>query len=359
MIEIYFILAILTANWFLLVIGKKLNVLNIIMQLIGAMAIAPIISINFPELQIEQIANSELIKKLYEFCFIILIAYILHDSIDCNYQKKDILLVIPSFFIPFISGVISSIIWFGEFKLQQSIVFGIIFSITAVPVLYMYLKGMNYSAENIKFLIQAAIMIDVISWVTHSLVSDFHYSIFLLAFFSYSLAYLTKRINSNTSGIVLILILIISSYYKSNILLIGVIYVVTASYLKMPINLILKEKTVNNLNNYLFVPILLFIGLVKVNWASIQLNIDIKLFLLIFVPLISKIIGNYIGLSLLKKENKLNSSILLNTRGLTEIVFLNLVFSQKIIDSYTYIIFLVMSLIGTLLPVFFYKKTRA
>ena len=43
--------------------------------------------------------------------------------------------------------------------------------------------------------------------------------------------------------------------------------------------------------------------------------------------------GNYIGLLLLNKENKFISSILLNTRGLTEIVFLNLVFGLNYIES--------------------------
>lgn len=356
MIEICFILAVLASNLILVFIGKKLNMLTIIMQLVGAIVMAPIISINFPNINIAQIANSEIIKKIYEICFVILMAYILHDNIDCNYQKKDMQLVIPSFFLPFISGIICSIVWFGSFQIQQAIVFGIIFSITAVPVLYMYLKGMNYNAENTKFFIQAAIMIDIISWIAHSLVSDFHYSIVFLVLGSGLLAYITKKINPKLSGIILLIVLMIASHYKSNILLVGVIYVLTASYLKISINLILSEKSINCLNNYLFVPLLLFVGLAKVNWSGIHPNLDIKLLLLIFIPLISKTVGNYIGLTLLKKEDRFSSSILLNTRGLTEIVFLNLVFSQKIIDSYTYIIFLIMSLICTLLPVFFCKK---
>lgn len=356
MLGLYFIVCVLLINIGLVAIGKKFNILTIVIQLTGAMIIAPFVAISFPQLAIDSISNSDSVKVIYDICFVILIAYVLHDSIDCNYNKNNLKLVIPSFFIPFFSGIICSIVWLGSFQLQQAIVFGIIFSITAVPVLYMYLKGMNYSAESTKFFIQTAILIDVISWVAHSLVSEFHVSVIILCVISILLALLTKKINNKLSGVVLIIMLLITSYLKSNVLLVGVCYVVTSSYLKMPIHLLLTEKTITIINNYILVPILLFVGLSKVNWSNITPVFDIKLLLLILAPLLSKIIGNYIGLSLLKKSDKLNSSILLNTRGLTEIVFLNLVFGMKIIDSYTYVIFLVMSLICTLLPVFFCKK---
>lgn len=358
MLGLYFILTIFLLNIVLVFVGKKLNVLTIVMQLVGAIIIAPIIAINYPQLHIDKLASQEIVKIIYDICFVILIAYVLHDSIDTKYDKNNLKLVLPSFFVPFFSGIICSIVWLGNFQLQPAIVFGIIFSITAVPVLYMYLKGMNYNAENTKFFIQAAITIDVISWIAHSMVSNFHYSVIVLCFIAVIAAYVTKKTNTHLSGIVLVVILFLASYLKSNVLLVGVCYVVTSSYLKMPIQLLFKETTINLFNNYLFVPVLLFVGLCKVNWGSIHPVFDIKLLLLIFVPLVSKIIGNYIGLSLLNKPEKLSSSILLNTRGLTEIVFLNLVFGLKIIDSYTYVIFLIMSLICTMLPVFFCKKQK-
>lgn len=356
MSEMLFIVFIISVNLILISVGKKLNVINIVMQIMGAMIIAPIITIYLPVLNFSEISGNNNIKKIYDFCFVLLIAYILHDNIDCRIQKKYIKLVIPSFFIPFITGFISSIIWLGKFQLQSAVVFGIIFSITAVPILYMYLKNMNYSEENIKFFIQTAVMIDIISWLVHSFVSDFHYSIFLLALLSFIVAYITVKIKKNLSGVMLIIILLITSYFKSNILLVGVIYVITVSYFKTPINLILQEDTINKLNNYILIPIILFIGLFKVNWNSIHPVFEYKLLILIIFPLISKIAGNYLGLYLLDKKDKLNSSILLNTRGLTEIVFLNLVFEMNIIDSYTYVLFLIMSLLCTLLPVFFCKK---
>lgn len=354
--ELLIILAIIVINFILISIGKKTKVINIVMQLVGAILITPIIQIYYPELKITEIVNSDTIKNLYDICFIILIAYILHDNIDCKYQKNDMKLVIPSFFIPFVCGFLSSILWLGELQIQTAVVFGVIFSITAVPVLHMYLKDMNYNEESIKFFIQSAVMIDIISWIAHSLVSEFHYSILLLSLIAFLVSYITSKFNPKFSGFMLVMTLFLTSYFKGNLLLVGVIYVITSSYLKIPINVFFSEKTINKCNSYLFIPIILFIGLLKVKWNEIDPVFDYKLLVLLVLPLISKILGNYIGLYWLKKNDKLNSSILLNTRGLTEIVFLNLVFGMNIIDSYTYVIFLIMSLICTLLPAFFCKK---
>lgn len=175
--NIYFIILILVSNYLIINISKKIGVINIVSQLLMAMLIAPILMIKFPELNVFNIAKSEIVKEIYNFAFVFLMTYILHDNVDCKYQKKDIKLVLPSFFIPFFSGVIFSYFWLNAFNLNSAIVFGIIFSITAVPVLYLYLKDMKYSEEEIKFFMQSAIMIDIISWLLHSVFTEFHVSI--------------------------------------------------------------------------------------------------------------------------------------------------------------------------------------
>jgi hypothetical protein len=128
----------------------------------------------------------------------------------------------------------------------------------------------------------------------------------------------------------------------------------------MEIELFFDTKKLEKSNTYLFIPIVLFIGLCKVNWATIEIQINIKTVLLMTLPIIFKMIGNYVGLYLLNKENKITSRILLTTRGLTEIVFLNLVFGLNYIDSYTYVIFLIMSLISTIFPsiISFFKTSK-
>lgn len=197
---------------------------------------------------------------------------------------------------------------------------------------------------------QSAIMIDIISWLLHSVFSELKIDIIYFVIFATLTALVIFKINKKLSGLGLFILLLVTSYFKGNILLVGVVYVLTSSYLKMEINLLLKTEKLENANTKLFIPILLFVGLCKVNWSEIQIQLDFKTILLIIIPIISKMLGNYIGLMLLNKENKFISSILLNTRGLTEIVFLNLVFGLNYIDSYTYVIFLFMSLISTIFP---------
>lgn len=350
--SLIFIALILMSNYLLVKISKKLGVINIVSQLLMAMLFAPLLMIKFPEFNIFNIAKSEIVKEIYNFAFVFLMTYILHDNVDCKYQKKDIKLVLPSFFIPFLSGAIFSYYWLNEFHLNSAIVFGIIFSITAVPVLYLYLKDMKYNDEEIKFFMQSAIMIDIISWLLHSIFSEFKIDIIYFIIIAAITALIIFKVNKKLSGLGLFILLLITSYFKGNILLVGVIYVLTSSYLKMEINLLLKAEKLEKANTNLFIPILLFIGLCKVNWSEIQIQLDFKTILLIIIPIVSKMLGNYIGLLLLNKENKFISSILLNTRGLTEIVFLNLVFRLNYIDSYTYVIFLFMSLISTIFPGF-------
>ncbi|MNG30432.1 hypothetical protein D3C84_1160480 [compost metagenome] len=49
---------------------------------------------------------------------------------------------------------------------------------------------------------------------------------------------------------------------------------------------------------------------------------------------------------------KWREALLLNTRGLTEIVFLNLLLQQQVISAQLYFSLMLMSLIATLLPAF-------
>ena len=220
----------------------------------------------------------------------------------------------------------------------------------------MYLNNMNYSNEDKKFFIQTAVMIDVFSWLINSFTMDFNPIIIILCLISICSAFLVNYIKPSLSGLVFVLILGITSYFKSNVLLVGVLFVLISSYLKKPISLIIKDEYMNKINTYILIPLILFIGLLKVNWKQINIDLNLLTIMIILLPILTKIIGNYIGLILVKKENKLKTSILLNTRGLTEIVFLNLVFEFKLIDNKLYILFLIMSLISTLLPTIKWNK---
>ena len=169
----------------------------------------------------------------------------------------------------------------------------------------MYLNNMNYSNEDKKFFIQTAVMIDVFSWLINSFTMDFNTIIIILCLISVCSAFLVNYIKPSLSGLVFVLILGITSYFKSNVLLVGVLFVLISSYLKKPISLIIKDEYMNKINTYILIPLILFIGLLKVNWKQINIDLNLLTIMIILLPILTKIIGNYIGLILVKKENKL------------------------------------------------------
>jgi hypothetical protein len=76
--------------------------------------------------------------------------------------------------------------------------------------------------------------------------------------------------------------------------------------------------------------------------------------MLLALPVLSKVLGSWLGLHWADPSAaarvKWRESLLLNIRGLTEIVFLNLLLQLQLIDSLIYFGLLLMSLFSTLLP---------
>ena len=78
--------------------------------------------------------------------------------------------------------------------------------------------------------------------------------------------------------------------------------------------------------------------------------------LLILLPFMSKFLANYIAYYFIGlKPDKLDS-IILSTRGLTEIVFLNMAKQAGFISDYFYLI--LMSLFSTIIPRTLIEKTK-
>jgi hypothetical protein len=78
------------------------------------------------------------------------------------------------------------------------------------------------------------------------------------------------------------------------------------------------------------------------------------LLLLIALPIASKLLGNWLGVRWATPSFagavRWKEALLLNIRGLSEIVFLNLLLQQSLISPALYFALMCMSLIATLLP---------
>ena len=106
---------------------------------------------------------------------------------------------------------------------------------------------------------------------------------------------------------------------------------------------------------YLCVPVLLACGALQIDMGALdwqQASLWLPVFLL--APVLAKLVGNWLGLSWAwphkSRSVRWQASVLLNIRGLTEVVFLNVLLAQGLIGSLLYFVFLLMSVTATLLP---------
>ena len=155
--------------------------------------------------------------------------------------------------------------------------------------------------------------------------------------------------------------MILLEYLKFNILMFGMIYMISLSFLKIEFILPISQKLYTYYQNYLAVPFILLYGVMQINFQNLNIESWSLLLAMLIVPNVTKIIGSYMGIWLENKQSKVKlfEAFLLNTRGLTEIVFLNMLFQQKIISQEVYISMMIMGLIGTLVSGYFCNRKKS
>lgn len=349
------------------IIGKKLNIIPIITQLLLAILLLPIVNYSiFPTLNIElsEFLNDGVIKSIYIFNFALLFGYILSDVIDLKYESKILKISIPSFFVPFIIGFVFSYYFFSH-SMITDIAIGLLCAITAVPVLFIFLKNFNYNSTRSKLLVQVAIVIDILAWSILALAkSTTNIENLLIVLFCglspFILKYLIK--NEKFFSIVFFSSIVLMEIFKLNSMLFGITFILSMAYLNIKFILPVKKEYFINYQNYFAVPYILIYGIIQVNYSNFNINNIWILFSFILIPMISKLIGNWLGFlwaePYLPIKQRIKETFLLNTRGLTEIVFLNMLFQQNIINQEIYIACMLMGLISTLIPLFVVNKVK-
>lgn len=356
------------------VIGQKKNVIPIVMQLLIAIIAIPILTFLFSNygVKISSLVNANpYVGHFYKFNFAILIGFILLECVDGKIDKGNIKIAIGSFMVPFISGLIVAYFYLPSWSLLTAISIALLFSITAVPVLHMLLKSLNYPVIEIKKLVQVAIMIDLICWVIFSITKDYSaimnniYTI-LLGALPFAVFYILKLCkckiynNAYVYGLLFFITIFVLEYCKLNVLVFGILYVMSCYLLKQHIAVPIKEQLIINYQKWVAIPFILTVGMSQININTITNNFQYNDLLLLVFPILTKVLGNYAGLYWNNhnqdKKQMWNQAILLNTRGLTEIVFLNMLFNFNIISEVIYLVIMIMGLISTVLPLFFKHK---
>jgi hypothetical protein len=111
----------------------------------------------------------------------------------------------------------------------------------------------------------------------------------------------------------------------------------------------------SRLQTYIAIPLILTFGIVQINVHSAMDSLGwMQLVALLLLPMLSKLLGNWLGLgwagASFQGASRWRESVLLNIRGLSEIVFLNLLLQQQLISPPLYFALMLMGLIATLLP---------
>lgn len=349
------------------IIGKKLNIIPIITQLLLAILLLPIVNYSvFPiiNINVSEFLNDGIIRSIYIFNFALLFGYILSDVIDLKYESKVLKISLPSFFVPFISGFILSYFFFSH-NFLTDIAIGLLCAITAVPVLFIFLKNFNYDKQRTKLLIQVAIVIDILAWSILALAkssTNIENLIIVLAcgLSPFLLKIIVKK--EKLFSLIFFSAIVFMEIFKLNSMLFGIIFILSMAYLNIKFILPIKKDLFILYQNYFAVPYILIYGIIQVKYSSFNLNNAWILLTFIILPIISKLLGNWLGFFWAERElptkQRIKETFLLNTRGLTEIVFLNMLFQQNIINQEIYISCMLMGLISTLIPLFIIEKEK-
>ncbi|MEB0044816.1 MULTISPECIES: sodium:proton antiporter [unclassified Pseudomonas] len=344
-------------------VGRHFGLIPIVSQLLLATFGLPLLMYVWIEPG-WQLSGAELIspswlKNLYSLSFALLLGHILSDVIDLRLDRQSLKIALPSFCLPFACGLATAIWLLPPQPWISSLAVGLVFAITAIPVLYLYLRHINYPPAATRRLVQTAILIDLTCWTVFGFAQgSLHLSSLLLPLAGACLPLLLRVIGLRQPllySIGFFALLVAAEHFKLNALIFGIGYLLCMATLKLPLVLPLPAIWMSRLQTWIAIPLILTFGIVQIDVHSALSNLDgVQLAALLLLPIASKLLGNWLGLGWaggsFEGASRWRESLLLNIRGLSEIVFLNLLLQQQLISASLYFALMLMGLIATLLP---------
>jgi hypothetical protein len=207
--------------------------------------------------------------------------------------------------------------------------------------------------------VQTAILIDLTCWTLFAIAQgSLHLSSLLLPLAGACLPLLLRLLGLRQPLLhtgSFFALLVVAEHFKLNALIFGIGYLLCMAALKVPLVLPLPVRWMIRLQTYIAIPLILTFGIVQINVHSAMDSLGwAQLAALLLLPIASKLLGNWLGLgwagASFEGASRWRESILLNIRGLSEIVFLNLLLQQQLISPALYFALMLMGLIATLLP---------
>jgi hypothetical protein len=346
------------ATW----LGRRLGLIAIVSQLLlGILGLPVLLLWVEPQgFSAAALLAPAWLPALYGVAFSLLLGYILSDVVELDLQPGSLKIAMPSFFLPFFCGLAVALWLLPGLSPLACVAVGLLFALTAIPVLFLYLQHQQYPPAKVRQLLQAAILMDLLCWLIYGLAQGSSApSKLLWPLLAAALPLLLKALRLQSprlnGGLFLGLLLLMQQLHL-NALLFGIGYLLVLASLRMPMHMPLPAVGLAWLQTWLTVPLILAYGLLQIDWQQAwQAYSWVQFGGLLVLPILSKLLGNWLGLSwaegqLRTRCGKWRETLLLNTRGLTEIVFLNLLLQQQVITHEVYFALMLMGLIATLLP---------
>ncbi|MBU3055165.1 sodium:proton antiporter [Pseudomonas indica] len=346
-----------------LLLGRRLGLFPIVSQLLLASLGIPALLLGWIEphagLSAAELLAPAWLNGLYGLCFALLLGYILGDVVDLEFNPQSLRIALPSFLVPLFCGLACAGWLLPSAGWLSALGIGLLFSITAIPVLYLYLQNIGYPPAATRRLLHAAILMDLACWGLFALAQGSAQPERLLwPLLAAALPLLLRalRLRHNLAfSLPFFALMLLFQQLHLNALLFGIGYLLCLAALRQPLRLPLAQRHWFWLLNGLAIPLILTFGVLQVNFREAwQGSSWLHLGVLLVLPVASKVAGNWLGLHWADRQapaaTKWRESLLLNIRGLTEIVFLNLLLQQRLIDERVYFGLLLMSLFSTLLP---------
>lgn len=344
-------------------IGRRVGLIPIVSQLLLATLGLPLLMYFWVE-PYWQLNGAELVsplwlKNLYSLGFALLLGHILSDVIDLKLDRQSLKIALPSFSIPFACGLATALWLLPSQPWLSSLAVGLLFAITAIPVLYLYLRHIDYPQAATRRLVQTAILIDLTCWSLFAIAQgSLHLNSLLLPLAGACLPLLLCGVSLRQPmlhSLGFFALLVVAEHYKLNALVLGIGYVLCMAALRLPLVMPLRADWMSRLQNGLAIPLILTFGIVQIDVHSAMDSLGwTQLAALLVLPVVSKLLGNWVGLgwagASFAGASRWRESVLLNIRGLSEIVFLNLLLQQHLISPALYFALMLMGLIATLMP---------
>jgi len=344
-------------------LGRYLGLIPIVSQLLLATFGLPLLMLFWVE-PAWQLSGAQLIapiwlKTLYGLSFAMVLGHILSDVIDVKLDRQSLKVAVPSFGVPFLAGLACATLFFPAQPWISSLALGLVFAITAIPVLYLYLQHIGYPPEATRRLVQTAIIIDLACWSLFGIAQgSLSLTSLLLPLLGACVPLLLRAIRVRQPvvySVSFFALLMVAEHYKLNALIFGIGYLLCMARLQQPWVLPISTQWFKRVQTWLAIPLILTFGIVQINVHSAMDSLTgVQLGALILLPIASKMLGNWLGLRWATPSfpgaSRWRESVLLNIRGLSEIVFLNLLLQQHLISPALYFALMLMSLLATLLP---------